>query len=149
MKTLKYWWIVANLSIIFLGGALLNYWYFIDGVWNPVLIEKADIMALDVDKKIYSPGDTITVTNAFCKLRPIVGISAVQIVDGQVLQMRANEVNLPLGCYGVDKPFSSEAAVLPRNIGKGTWHLEWTITYEINPIKNVVYKRRSVDFKVI
>jgi hypothetical protein len=148
MTRILHWWVGLNIVIIVVVGLVIGYWYFIDGVLNPVLLDKTDVMALKTDRGVYAPGDSIVVYNAFCKLRPIIGTSAVQIVDGQVLQMRATEVNLPVGCYGVDKPFSGTATALPRNIGKGYWHLEWTIVYHVNPIKDVTYHRRSVDFRI-
>ena len=149
MTSLQHKLALINIGVILFGIAIFGYWYFLDGNINPVLVDKTDTSTLRVNKAVYSPGETVIIYNSFCKLRPVIGTSAFQIVDGQVLQMNAIEVNLPVGCYGVDKPFSSNATTLPENIEKGTWHLEWTITYHTDPVKDVVYKRRSVDFTVI
>ena len=146
----KHIYAFVQVSIIVFGFVLFGYWYFLDGdVVNKPLTDMTDTLNIKVDKSSYKIGDPVIVSNAFCKHRSILATTALQIVDGQIITMVAHQNNLPIGCYGVSKPFLSQATIIPKGIAAGTWHLEWTVTYEVNPIKTITYKRRSVDFQIV
>lgn len=141
--------IYINLSIIGLAAVIFGYWYFIDGtVVNVPIVDKTDAMDIRTDKMVYSPGEEITVYNSFCKYTSLPSKISAQLVDGEIISMSTRESNLPPGCYGVEKPFSVNITKIPTVISPGKWHLRWTVTYQVNPIKQIVYTRKTHDFEI-
>ena len=91
-----------NLAIILLGGALLSWYYFIDGkITNPPLTyPNTDIMNFQLDKEVYKVGDTPYLYVDFCKTRNARGTTEWTLVDGQKVQFSPSEPReIAIGCY--------------------------------------------------
>jgi len=141
--------IYTNIVIVVLGGALFGYWYFLDGVINPIYTYASDPMNVQTDKKEYHRGETIHLNYEFCKLRRIPAKVTWTLVDGQVVLFSPVVKDIALGCYGKDKPYWTGAVVIPENVPTGVWHLEGMVEYQVNPVKTISSDRKTNEFTII
>lgn len=150
MHRLKCLWVTANLTIIVFCFGLFGFWYFVDGSsLYPFLTSYADEMNLKTDSTTYRVGDVVYVYNSFCKYRNVpVTVDAI-LVDGERKGMTPLMKQVPIGCYGIDKPYSTELLEIPKGIAKGTWHVEYTVHAQLNPIKTLDFTRQTVSFEII
>ena len=148
-QAIKKVYLLSCLSILTFSGALFGYWYFIDGsLINPPIVGKADPMALKTDHSVYHVGDTVSVYESFCKQRALPAEVNARFMDGMIVTMSETIKNIPVGCYGTDKPILITITDVPTGLPSGIWHLEYTVTYHINPIKDIVLYRKSKDFTI-
>lgn len=146
---MKHLYVNINLAIIGLAAALFGYWYFIDGtIINVPLTEMTDPMSLSTTKSSYMPGEEITIYNSFCKNVALPAEISTRMIDGQIISMAPRTSNLPVGCYGIDKPFTTTGITVPKVISPGVWYLEWEVAFQVNPIKTVTYKRKTKSFNI-
>ena len=154
----KHLFIYVNSAIIVFAAILFGYWYFIDGVVNPVITFQSDPLMIATDKSVYHRGDVIYISFSYCKNRLIPASVSWRLVDGQIILFSPVEKSIAIGCYGTQllssanssvKPYFTGTVEIPMNIEPGIWHLEGEVTYVVNPIKTQTSKRKTVEFEII
>jgi hypothetical protein len=97
------------------------------------------------DKKTYQPGEDISYSFSYCKTKPIVGVVTRALVDGVRMNFASITSDLPLGCHEI---WVCNLRI-PRNTSAGTYHIEITGEYKINPLRTEVNRLRSNEFEVM
>jgi hypothetical protein len=139
---MKYLSFVAfgTLIIAFLLLLLVGYWLF----WPDTIITVQNHEAIPVDKKVYAPGEEIRYTISYCKSREIVGTVYRTIVNSVRIAYTPTQSNLPAGCREV----TVAGNVIPLFLDPGTYHLEVTGEYQVNPLRKDINSWRTVDFEI-
>ncbi len=104
-------------------------------------------------------GDFVTVRFDYCKNYPAPEIRIQRWISNNITRMElpygtVNDtpntaeikqpvVNTPVGCYPSD-----QATPTPLHAAPGTYHYEWEVDYQVNPIKVVTVRFKSVDFEI-
>lgn len=101
---------------------------------------------LNVDKDVYSLGETVYARRSFCKTRDVVGVVQWSLVDGYLTIYPKKEGNLPQGCY--DLTFAIEKIPEIEHLKGHTVHFEGVTTYKINGLNTVTETYRTEDFKI-
>lgn len=138
MTKLKYIYLYVCLTIITMGTLLIGYWL----LW-PVTIMTFTAPTV-VDKQIYKPGDKIAYTLTYCKTNSQVGTVYRTLVNSTITTYTPVTNNLPEGC----RKTTRSDLTIPDNADAGIYHLESTIVYKINPIRDVVVSWKTNDFEV-
>jgi hypothetical protein len=138
MRKLKHIYAYICLSIITLGALLIAFWL----LW-PVNVIHFD-EPVTVDKKVYHPGDQIIYTISYCKYDSRIGTIYRSLVNSTIITYTPVTNNLPVGCRKTKKTDLH----IPENTEEGVYHLENTIIYKINPIRDFVASWRSEEFEV-
>jgi hypothetical protein len=146
---LKKWYVYVNMFIIAIGTLVFGYWYFIDGVWNPIIKIQSNPMAIETTQRYYHRGDVIYINFAFCKLRNIPAVTNWRLVDGEIILLPPITKQVKLGCYGVDKPYVTAIAKIPMNITPGVWFLEGETSFSVNPVKTDILQRKTITFEIL
>ena len=147
--TFKHWYVAINSVILGIGLLIFGYWCFLDGNINPVIVYKSDSFALQTDKTVYHRGEVVYIQFSFCKYRRIPATVNWRLVDGQVILFSPIQKDIPIGCYGDDKPYLTSTIRIPMNAPLGVWHLEGTVFYVINPIKTQEQESKTMNFTII
>lgn len=121
---------------------ILFWWWLI--VPDRVVVVK-NPMAIQVDKKVYHPGDRLTYTIDYCKTRPIMGKVSRALVDGYRLMWETVYSNLPVGCHKIEV---NELKIHPY-APPGIYHLEITADYQVNPLQIYEVRENTVDFQIV
>ena len=141
MKSLVYYYVYGTLALTAIMMAMIAYWLF-----RPVtVLVVKNPQAVKVDKQVYQAGDRLIYSLDYCKHEAIPGTISRALVDGIRISYVAFYNNLPKGC-GVT---NNADLVIPEFVGTGTYHIEATATYRINPLKTVSTTWRSEDFQVV
>jgi hypothetical protein len=148
-EDLKLLYIWVNIGVIAFGGIVFGYWYLEGTYINIPIIPIADQLNLKTDKAEYHAGEEVGVYNSFCKQGDLPAVFAPQFIDDEQITLTPIEVNLPKGCVGIDKPFRAISFKIPVRTHSGVWHLEWTVSIHVNPIKTIIYNRKTVDFMIL
>lgn len=96
-----------------------------------------------VHPKTVEAGDTIFYTADFCKYLNIPAAVTRSLVDGVVISLPESKINLDTGCKKTDIP-----VVIPLNSPPGVYHIDLTLVYKINFLKDVTYKLKTNEFTV-
>lgn len=92
-----------NLLVIILGSIFLSWYYLVDGkiLNRPIeFINGVDPLNFQLEKDVYSVGDTPEMLTSFCKTRPSKGTVEWTLIDGQrVLYGESEPRSIPEGCY--------------------------------------------------
>ena len=113
--------------------------------WPVKVIDIKNSDAIQLDKKIYKRGDRITYTLDYCKYRNAPATVSRALVNSIRINFTAYYNNLPKGCALV----KNSDLVIPEFTDVGTYHIETTIEYQINPLRRIFKNWRSVDFQVV
>jgi hypothetical protein len=120
---------------------LAEYWILIPV--TPIVVKNPT--ALETNSKVYRAGEQIIYTLDYCKKKDFTARVSRAFVDGFRVNYNAMTSSLPVGCY-VQKIADLK---VPEFIGPGTYHIEITVDYQVNPLQTVSVKLRTKDFKVI
>lgn len=97
-----------------------------------------------VRPKEISPEATVILSPQLCKTREVEAVVKRMLVSDTLLQQLPGYTNvLPKGCSNIDL-----AVIIPGSVPDGTYHIEYTVTYHVNPDKDEVDHWRSQDFVV-
>lgn len=138
MKKAKYIYAYVCLTIITMGTLLIGYWL----LW-PVTIITFE-QPVTVNKKIYKPGDQIIYTISYCKTNSQLGTIYRSLVNSTITVYTPVTNNLPKGCRKTSRADLS----IPENANEGIYHIENTIIYRINPLRDFVASWKSEEFEV-
>jgi hypothetical protein len=122
--------------------------YFLDGVvYKPPLISYNKLVT--TDQKVYKAGDSIFITGHYCFGRETTDaiIRTWTFVDGLVyaLPTSRSSIQYVKGCQDV----TAYAAVVPKNLPPGKYHMEGIMEYEVNKTRTVIYPRHTNEFEII
>ena len=118
------------------------------GIW---LFLPDDVMVIKnhdtvpTDKVVYHAGDRIAYTLDSCKSRYITGRITRTLVDGFRINYTQIDSQVSPGCHKT----TFNDLTIPNFIPSGTYHLEGSGTYQINPLRTFVTHWRTNDFEVI
>jgi len=135
-KNIKHLYFYVCMTIIMLGSVLLGFLYF-----YPVKVMEFKGV-VTVDKEVYYPGDSIIYTLSYCKYKSIPGTVYRSLVNSTRTSYTEFTNNLPTGCH------TTKVADLhiPEYTDEGLYHLEGSVKYEVNPLRNEIDSWKSVDF---
>jgi len=100
---------------------------------------------ITTDKSEYQPEDRITYTLPYCKTKDIPGTVMRSLNNGVRILFTQVESALPIGCHTV----KNNDLIIPDYAEVGTYYLQGTAVYKINPLRDFIYTWRSEPFKVI
>ncbi len=132
-----------NLIFIVCVSILFGYWYFIDGTYTnkPLTYLKSDISATE---EVFNRGDNLKINWKFCKGTNDVATIQTNLVDGVVWYMPEMHGTRHKGCYdGIDI-----IAKIPEAIPAGEYHLDFHVTYQVNPIKKIQHSIHTNKFLI-
>jgi hypothetical protein len=138
MKRIEHIYIISCLTFIIVSVALFSYWAF----YPQVVIRLTAPITLD--KSSYSPGDRLSYTYSYCKDRQLPGIVVRALVNGTRTTFTTITSDLTVGCH----TSTSSDLVIPDYADSGTYHLEGTAEYRINPINTYMLSWKSQEFKI-
>lgn len=96
------------------------------------------------DKTLYQ-GEYLEYTVDYCKYTDIEPESVERdFVDGIIFKSIDARANIRPGC-NVAKPKS----IVPTTLPPGDYHLEITVTYRANPIRDITYTNKTETFTVL
>jgi hypothetical protein len=147
LEIIKDWFIVAGSSVLLVFALLYGYMTCIDGVHvNPPIVYEATV--LPVDKDVYAPGDVVSIYMDATKLRDVPGRVTWHLVNGRVFPYATRDLNYPTGTY--EKWIALDKEPLPTaNLIEGeAYHYEAVVEKDVNTLKTIYYKLRTVDFKI-
>ena len=101
-------------------------------LWPDTVITFKNPNSIQVDKKIYYPGDRITYTIDYCKYKNISGIVSRAITDDFRVTFTDVQSNLPLGCHTTQV----NDLTIPLFLSTGTYHLTISGMYKINTLRS-------------
>ena len=135
----------VSLTLIVIFGCILFFYKFIDGeYYNPVLTFKSNVA--ETDKTEYKSSDLVMVYWNFCKNRDLVSRINISMIDDIVIVIPEVKQNLPIGCYDGKSVFQIK---IPQIVHAGDFVTHVSLTYEVNPMRTIIYQLESKPFKVI
>jgi hypothetical protein len=138
IKRLEHIFLSVCLGIIVGSSLLLSYWLLYPD--NVVTV----IAPVTVSSLVYHPGERITYTLSYCKTRKLVGSVVRSLVDGTRLTFTTVQSDLPVGCHTINV----SDLVIPDYVDSGTYHIEATAEYKINPARTFEVYFKSQEFKI-
>lgn len=97
-----------------------------------------------VRPKEISPEATVIVSPKICKTKKAeADVKRTLVSDTLLIQLPGYTNVLPKGCTSPEL-----AVIIPGNVPDGTYHLEYQITYKVNPIKTEVDHWHTQNFTV-
>jgi len=134
---LKHLYIYFCIIVITFFSILFGYWYF----WPMKVI---DVSAVEVSKSIYAPGDQVIYTITYCKYKDIIGIAYRSLVNSTRTTYTEVSGNMTTGCHKIN----IADLHIPEYTDDGTYHLEATIIYKLNPVREFQISWKSQEFQV-
>ena len=94
--------------------------------------------------KIFRQGGVLWYTSDYCKYTNSSTIVSRSFVNGIIFTTPTITTARPKGCnkivLGID---------IPKELPVGTYHLENTYSYKVNPLRTVIVKQKSDNFQII
>lgn len=131
--------IYTTLAVLVIGASTLVYWTF----------EADDVLTVKnqpvpVRPKEINPEATVILSPNVCKNLPVPGIIRRTLVSkSSKILLPDYYNNFPVGCNNRDL-----AVIIPGQTPDDVYHLEFDVTYVINPLKTVVEHWYTQDFTV-
>ena len=131
--------------ILIVGGAILTYFYFLDGtVINPVA-DGLKNRVYQTTEKSYTVGDNVIVySSQFCKFRGVLTSVYWFLEDDVQIAYPKKESNFQKACFDHTK---IEIGVLPGFIGGTNYHFVGRVVYHL-PARDVIVNVKTNDFYV-
>ena len=153
MHKFLHWFIIHNMILITVGSAILLYLAFFDGgkpievLNNPVQTVEAtpDKDGNFIPKKVFYTGEMLAYEFDYCKSRNVPAKMYGSYIDTVKIDMPVVELKSPVGC---GEKISSYYKV-PKILPSGVYHFEVELVYQVNPIREVRVKYRTVEFNII
>ena len=130
-------WLTIFSAII--GIAVVTYWL----IYPYQLLTFNDAVFPVVNKTVKS-GGTLRYVSDYCKYTDASATVTRSFVNEIIFVTPTTITNRPTGCAVITVEIA-----LPKELPIGTYHLSNTYTYEINPLRTVVIKEDTEEFKVV
>jgi hypothetical protein len=130
--------IIGALILVLYGGYLL-FWPF-----EPLVPQ---VQPYEVISKEIAPGEPILYRVDVCKNTDATALVARQLVgdNGRFISLGSSVTSVPSGC---SKTISA-TTILPQGVPPGQYHLELSITYQINALRTIVVRVQTDTFTVV
>ncbi len=129
------------------GWGFLIYVQNIDGVYiRKPLVFHMNTNAFEVDKPVYHRGDRIMGKFSLCRERNYTAQSTWRLVNETVVTFPTTGTKVLSNMCIVDKWF--DIGVIPPYAIPGVHHLEGSSVVTLNPLHQMYYTYRSVEFQV-
>lgn len=120
--------------------------FFITGVWefvpdNVVVINGP----VTTDKTVYKQGERISYTFSYCKTKKLPGRISRTLVNSTYIVFSPIMSDLPVGC----REITTSDLTIPDYADPGTYHIEGTGEYQINPLRKYYNNWQSNEFQII
>lgn len=156
--TLKYGEFMGWLTGVVIFGAIIVAFYVAYLLWWPFEPIRYDSVLQDIAVShmptgcektkdglfAFSPGDIVPLRTSGVKLMDIPAQIMPRLVDTSVTLLPDYTAKRPLGKF--DEVILTHR--IPRNMTSGVYYFEFTVVYEVNPIRKITYQTRSVPFYV-
>lgn len=148
-----HWFIIVNAIIILGGGLLITWLAFFEGngvatfpdaplkTVQPQFDKNGDY----VPKGTFTTGEHLTYALEFCKKLPIPAEVYGYYIDTVKIAMPVLVINTPTGCHRT----ISSTFKIPKILPTGIYHFEVEVRYQVNPIRTVIVKYRTEEFKIV
>lgn len=138
------YWGFLVLAFVWMGMQMYD---SLDGVYiNKPLVFNTDVQNLQTDKKVYHPGDSVSLLWNICKTRNYTSKTTWRLINETVVTFPDQGSKIAgIGCL-VNK--SITVGEIPRTAVPGTHHLEGVAAVTIDTPKTLYYSFRSQDFQV-
>ena len=129
---------MAIVSILF-GVGLMAYWLLF-----PQQVLKIHDGKFKIANKIVEQGGKLVYTTTFCKYQNIPVQITRTMTDGLIFQLPPMTSNLPIGCQT-----RNVAVEIPHSLPVGTYTMQSTFQYKMNPLRDFVFTVDSEEFYVV
>lgn len=139
IKTINYlmYGILVILAAIVAAGIYVYIW--------PVEFIKPNVQPYKAITKEVRRGDIFIYEADLCKFKASSPTVVRRFVNDSIMLSQPVEItNVKAGCGKTHIPTE-----VPEIITPGVWHMELTITYEVNAFRNKVYRLKTEDFRVL
>jgi len=119
-------------------GLLFIFWQFYP---RRVIVIETPIEVLN--EKV-TAGTAVDLRINYCKYHPIKGSVNVLLVDKFTLPIASFDGNLQIGCHQIDTKMT-----IPTFVQAGTYRLDFSATYRLNPVREYKIDFWSEDFEVV
>ena len=127
------------MGIIVLCCFVVGYWL----LWpDKIVVVNPNVTT---EKTVYAPGDRITYTLSYCKTRKLPGDVSRALVNSVRITFTNVTSDLAVGCHTI----RISDLVIPDYIDAGTYHIEGSGLYQINPIRKFLNTWKSNEFQVV
>ena len=118
--------------------AVLSYWI----LWPYKPIEVHSIRVLNPDKAVQQGGDLIYEVS-YTKNMNVIGTLSRKLVNAFIIDLADTKVSMPAG-----SAVRKVRVRLPSYADPGVYRLRWTVTYPVNPIREVSVAAESEPFTI-
>lgn len=132
------------IGIIVIGGSILTYFYFLDGIFNPVFTGPNKRVYQTTEKEYMVGDDVIVYSSKFCKLRFVSSTITWFLVDDVKIAYPEKEAKFPTTCFDHSK---IEVGVLPGFIGNTKYHFIGVLVYHLL-VRDITVTIETNDFYV-
>lgn len=134
--TFKHIYIYICLTIIMGTSLIYGFW----ALWPDKVIEfKGPVV---VNKKEYKPGDQIIYTISYCKYKNLPGTVYRSLVNSTRTSYTEITNNMAVGC----RTTKVADLTVPDYNDDGVYHLEATVVYKVNPLRDEIVSWKSEEF---
>lgn len=141
------WVVYANLTIITLGLLLYGYWYFLDGTVVGKVLDNQTFINYQTNKTEYHQGEEVAVASQLCKYRQVPATVMTFLTDTISLPYPVKTNNLPPKCRTGKEMIIM--ATIPSIAPAGSYHLDGSFTYEVNPVRSITVPFKTNEFSIV
>ena len=131
---------VSNVAVLILSAILGIILYL--AFW-PTQVMKPNIQPYKISQSVIEAGQVIYFTADYCKFKPLPARVNRSIIDTNIIFLAETVTNLDTGCKK-----ANTFVLIPLNTPPGTYYIQSTLTYRLNPIHEVSYRLVTEKFEV-
>ena len=129
-------------AVLLTAMGLLGYFYYLL-LW-PVTVTKFNVARFQVLTKNVKQGGTLLYVVDYCKYKDFSANLSRSFVDSLVYRTPNTTGNLAIGCHQV-----TTSLQVPLALSPGVYHLEITVSYDVNPLRTETHKLATEEFQVL
>lgn len=142
---MRRWTAGAVYTVIFLDSAVLVTGLFLAFVPVDVLHFRQPQAQILNDGKSVLAGQAVVYEVQYCKQLDIPAVTTKALVGDVNYPLPVGRSNVPTGCHTA----INRSTLIPVGVPSGTYHLELTFTYQVNPLRSQVVHYESEDFTIL
>lgn len=132
--------VISVFTMLVTWGLILHFAY--------LQLVPMDIITTDgayrIDKTEVKRGETITVTQSFCKTRNVGGEARTYFRDGIYFMINSFPTNQDAGCQEIDVSYT-----IPETLPYGEYQIYYVFNYHITPFRDIQETEETLTFTVI
>lgn len=142
---MRYW---IHFSIVSLVTAYLIIGYIAFCLFWPVktleIVGYNDSNPVVIQNDVIHKGDILIYDLNYCKYTNKSSIVHRSLIDGQIINLADTPGRLPTGCHTT----TIQTAIIPETINPGTYYLDVTVEYDVNPFRTEYLHYKTTYFTV-